>query len=234
MTEGYVGITTCGFKKRMREHRHNAESGVVHPLYSVMRKHEDIVSSIILKGSLEYCLFIENKLRPDFNIGYNLKPGGQVSMLGYKHTQESRQKITEANKRRGPLTEKAKMLLSLANRGRVLPDETRKRMSEAAKSRPINIETMKALQEARRKRVWPWQQSVVCFGMWEDAEKIFDAMCLYPDYGTYRLSKVVNYNYGTLRVIHKLIKSGWSPYTCQEWQKTFKTNNDTLVSKEGE
>lgn len=234
MTEGYVGITTCGFSKRMREHKRHAKRGVTHPLYSAMRKHEDFVSSVILKGSLEYCLFIENKLRPEFNIGYNLKPGGQQSMLGYKHTPESRQKITEANKRRGPVKEHTKELLSIASKGRTHTEETRKRMSDLAKLRPTNPDTMHALQSARKRLIFPWQQGFVCMDVWANAERIFDNMSTYPDYGIHRLSKIVGFTPSQLQVVHRNIKNGWNPYTCQEWQTTFKTNKDTLVSKEGE
>lgn len=51
---------------------------------------------------MEYCLELENKLRPVCGIGYNVAiGGGEVSRLGATHTKETKQKMSESAKQRG-------------------------------------------------------------------------------------------------------------------------------------
>lgn len=234
MTEGYVGITTTGLSNRLRQHKCRMNGGKSHPLYSAMRKYRDFVASVVLVGDLDYCLYVESSLRPDFNIGYNLKPGGDRTMLGFKHSDETKLKISEANKQRKPVSDETLKRMSEAHLGILHTESTRKRMSEIAKARELNLTTLNLLQEGRNKRVFPWQQGGICLDLWKNATSIFDAMCLFPEHGTHRLSKVVGFTPSQLQVIFRNIRNGWNPHICQEWQKTFNKNIDTEVSKEGE
>lgn len=232
--EGYVGITTAGFISRKSSHLSKAKKGVNSPLYNAIRKYDDICYSVILVSTLEYCLEVENRLRPHQNIGYNICIGGGKNMAGYKHTDEFRRKISEANKRRGTVSDETKKLLSIASKGRIHSEDTRKRMSEIAKERGINPETFNRLQEGRKSCIFPWQQPVCNLELWKNATKVFDAMQKYPEYGIHNLSKVVTFTPSQLQVIYRNIKNGWNPYNCQEWQQTFNENLDTQVSILGE
>lgn len=64
---------------------------------------------------------------------YNLNPIAG-SFLGFKHSEESRKKRSEANKGK-VISEEQRSKISKANKGRIFSKEHRKKMSEAAKNR---------------------------------------------------------------------------------------------------
>lgn len=67
----------------------------------------------------------------DKNIGYNLCPIGESS-LGYKHTEEAKEKVSKVNKGRKH-TNETKLKLSLIKKGKSKSKETRAKMSAAMK-----------------------------------------------------------------------------------------------------
>jgi hypothetical protein len=73
-SEGYVGITN-NFAKRMWTH--NKKKTNPH-LKSAINKYgwENLEKSIILVGDENYCLLIEEQLRPSNEIGWNIVKGG--------------------------------------------------------------------------------------------------------------------------------------------------------------
>lgn len=73
----------------------------------------------------------------DAKIGKHLTPEWiehrEASRAGFKHSEETKQKISQANK------------------GHIVSDETRKKMSEAGKGRTVSEETKQKLRESRAK-----------------------------------------------------------------------------------
>ena len=111
---------------------------------------------------LLYCdksnlLFYEQRAIDALNgNGYNLNPTAGSS-LGMKHTEESRKKMSKANKGRFP-SEETKRKLSRANKGRLgtfkgrtHTEETKRKISEAAKGRPNPFKGRTHTKESRRK-----------------------------------------------------------------------------------
>ena len=99
---GYIGIS-CNVKSRLLEHK---RSGNQH-LTNAFNKYKDIRLSILLQGTKEYCSFIEEKLRPNQNIGWNIEKGGGIppSWFGKKRvskprSEETKQKISNTMKGR--------------------------------------------------------------------------------------------------------------------------------------
>lgn len=99
---------------------------------------------------------------------YNIAPAGG-SCLGITHTEETRLKVSLANKGRKqakhvidavrlsnstrPLKPETRAKLSAALRRRVISDETRKKLSAANKGRPLSDAQKKKLSEARSKKL---------------------------------------------------------------------------------
>lgn len=80
-------------RKRFREHKHYAKHDSKLPVHAAMRKYGDrVIYELMLVGSTEYCLLMENRLRPLPNIGWNISVGGEKSpMAGRKHSQSTKE-----------------------------------------------------------------------------------------------------------------------------------------------
>lgn len=99
-----------------------------------------------------------NSTNPDY--GYNKSTGGRYNYgHSFKHTEEARQKISEAGRGRYH-TEETKRKMSENRRGEKNPmygkhpsEETRRKLSEARRNRIISEETKRKIGEAHSKRV---------------------------------------------------------------------------------
>lgn len=95
----YVGATN-NFKRRMQEHNKRARRGDTAPLYIAMRKYEHETEIVFESENYDEVLKYERIIIRNFkDLGYelyNLTEGGDGT-LGYKHTEETRQKLREAN-----------------------------------------------------------------------------------------------------------------------------------------
>jgi len=99
-SQGYVGITVGGIKKRFREHRHNARAGKNYPISHAINKYgEKLQVDTLLVADSDYCRQIENILRPAPNIGWNINIGGESPpMLGRKHSEAARLKMLDGSR----------------------------------------------------------------------------------------------------------------------------------------
>lgn len=84
-------------------------------------------------------------------LGYNMTKGGSAGCTGYKHTEESKQKIIESNKNR-IITSETKQKISISNTGRKLSDETKNAMSKVRKGKTIGKEHRKQIGAGVRKK----------------------------------------------------------------------------------
>lgn len=74
--------------------------------------------------------FIVKYKSNDKRYGYNLSAGGNSGMLGYKHSAETRKKVSEG-KKGWIMGEAQRRFISLLHTGKKITDETRRRMSMA-------------------------------------------------------------------------------------------------------
>lgn len=83
LSEGYVGVSKDP-TNRLKSHK--SRSNNPH-LLNCFKKYPEIVMDIILESDESYCLELEEKLRPEKNIGWNIaKGGGKPPVLtGHKH-----------------------------------------------------------------------------------------------------------------------------------------------------
>jgi hypothetical protein len=146
--DGYVGVASNGLEARLRVHRWSVDDGSKLPVHAAMRKYqEDIRVVEVVRGSPEYCLFIENSLRPLPNIGWNIAPGGGANFLGRNHTEETKEKIRAANT--GTIfSEERKKKMSEGRKGIQHTEEAKAKMSAARKGKPMNL-TAEQIQAKR-------------------------------------------------------------------------------------
>jgi group I intron endonuclease len=91
-SQGYVGVSN-NVKKRWYDHKTYTENA--HLKYSVEKYGWDnLVKEIVLIADNDYCLDIENKLRPNDKIGWNIVMGGgkPPSALGKKFVRSEKYK----------------------------------------------------------------------------------------------------------------------------------------------
>lgn len=106
-TKGYIGVAKEP-TKRWGEHRRGKTN---QHLINALRKHADVEFYVIFYGNLEHCYQLEEELRPEENMGWNINKGGSqppnpkgkphcISNLppdkrrkGYKHSEETLIKI---------------------------------------------------------------------------------------------------------------------------------------------
>ena len=105
-TEGYVGVST-NIERRWREHVTEARANR-HPnsfLRNVINKHypDNLIFEIVYVSNEDKCYNYEEMLRPETNIGWNLRSGGPVG----KMSEEGRKAIS-ARTLGKKLTEKEK------------------------------------------------------------------------------------------------------------------------------
>lgn len=123
-TEGYVGITSKTVDVRYRQHvAASTPNGNNLPINKAIRKYGDsLIVDTVLVGTIEYCAEIENKLRPESWIGYNVHPGGAYLPL--------------VNRLSYTAPEDTKLKQSLAKLGKKLSEDTKLKMSIARKNVP--------------------------------------------------------------------------------------------------
>jgi hypothetical protein len=99
-TEGYIGITNNTAERfRIRSGMYN--SGSLHITRAVKKHGDSVVYEVLLKSSYEYCKYIENKLRPSYNLGWNIAIGGGVSpSLGKKCSENYIKALKKDNSKR--------------------------------------------------------------------------------------------------------------------------------------
>lgn len=145
----YIGITT-NYRKRMKEHFGHCNDNTY--LHNSIRKygkkkftHEIIYKSKCWENLLEKEIELIKELNTKNPYGYNLTDGGE-GVLGYRHTYESRKKISESNKRREFSTETIRKM-SKVRKGKKLSGKHRKMVIKANKDRKYTDEDRKRISD---------------------------------------------------------------------------------------
>jgi group I intron endonuclease len=154
----YIGKTNNMYM-RMAQHKNAAKRGVKRKICTAIRKYGfDAFDLKILEqtDSEEKCFDLEMYYIIQYNTiqdGYNMTLGGE-GPSGNKQTKEANLKRSKALKGRknGPLTKEHKRKLSEAHKGldnhqkgRIVSEETRKKISQANKGRHWTTEAKKKL-----------------------------------------------------------------------------------------
>lgn len=83
LTQGYVGVAS-DLAKRLRSHKHRFKT-----------MWDQIIVKQLLVSTKEYCLFIEQKLRPSRKIGWNKSSGGSNNNRMYGDDNPNKDKFGE-------------------------------------------------------------------------------------------------------------------------------------------
>lgn len=208
--QGYIGFTSKSVEVRTKQHynSYNRQLYKHLPLYRALEKYEDqIVVSTLVEGSDEYCLSIENKLRPTEKIGWNIGTGGFCPSLGVTRSAETKQKLSEMRRR---ISKDVLARHGAPMQGKRHSDETKLRFSLArAKWKGSNTSEV-------------WQH---CVEIYKDYYT-----------SNFRQIDIINKYSLTKRTVSNLLrhfKLGWNPNEDQEylsWLKERKENNDNKTT----
>lgn len=179
----YIGSAE-NLEKRRRSHFSSLKSGT-HKNKKLQRSYDKHGKEAFVFEVILFCdkpsLIMYEQIVIDFfdavNFGYNIKPQAG-STIGYKHSDETKQKMKESRKKRimppmsdetkkkislskigkkrKPFSEKAKENMSIAHIGKKRnphSEETRKKLSEAAKRRGAPKHTPEVLEKIRLKHL---------------------------------------------------------------------------------
>jgi group I intron endonuclease len=163
----YIGFTNKPLKKRIIEHKCLSNNGSNYLLHKAIRKYgfHNFVWEILYESTdkkytlneMESFFIQEHNSYFENNHGYNMTFGGQGGMLGKKHSNDTKEKLKLARKKRDvePMLGKkhssdAKEKMSLAKLGKKKDEEYKKTCSERNKKRYSDPEKRKILSEAIR------------------------------------------------------------------------------------
>lgn len=230
-SEGYVGITTKGVSHRFSKHKEDSKTST-YPVHNAIRKYDDILVSTVVIGSLEYCLDVENKLRPSPRIGWNIAIGGSKTMLGYKMSEESKLKISLNNANRSRVySEEERLIASAKSKGKKHTQESKIKMSNIAKSRSRDKVLEFSKQGAKRNKDvfsnMPWLNPNADMAIWGMSDQVYKIYLENPNVGIRTLGSALNIKFSKFQCVLKKIKSGWVPNKCPFWIETFIFNKES-------
>ncbi len=217
-TEGYIGVSVQGAIKRYRIHKSDAKAGSKLPIHNAIRKYGDtLILDTIVKGDPEYCYFMEGRLRPTPNIGYNVSAGGAATNLGSKHSEETRKKISIAGKGRKATADAIEnMRKAKSNNPTIHTDETKEYLRSLSKKRGMSKATRDGASKANKLKV-AWKNNISIGSIWLMADKVYTYSKENPTHGVRKIAESFNIVYSQLAVMYKKIKSGWNPFEDEEW-----------------
>ena len=153
----YIGITTEALSRRVRRHVLYARQNKPYALSAAIRKYgEDsfLVEHLASALCWEDLLLLERQIISQYNSvcpnGYNMTGGGEGS-FGIEPSDDKRKKISSSLNGR-VLSQSHRLAIGLAQKGKVIPPSTRKKMSDAYKSRQPMSEEQRAIRSEAAKR----------------------------------------------------------------------------------
>lgn len=243
LSQGYVGITSNTPEKRFKQHiQYHLRQKIKSNFNNAINKYhpeDSLILETICLTSKEHALFIENKLRPDDLIGWNICKGGQIGLpkLTDAQVQLGRKRSKENTPRRKgeqhpcygiPFSDERKQALSLKIKMFYENNpEARKRQSESSKGRLHTVESrakMSSIAKSLAKDRPPWNASASDKNMWLQADIIYETYILLNCCGNFKLKNFLNVPIQKTKIMHKLFREGWVPVEDERWIKFYEQN----------
>jgi hypothetical protein len=117
---GYIGITT-NWTKRLQRHQRTMPHA--------------FRFAVLYRGSKEECRKLEHQLRPHRHIGWNVAPGGNLARLGFKASDETKEKMRIAAMQRPPPSEETRERLRITSTGRTNKGRIGQRKSDEERAK---------------------------------------------------------------------------------------------------
>ena len=162
----YIG-QSIDVEKRVREHFINIKKRITHPLYNAINKYgvdnfefsfiDLVTDSMKLNEREQYWIDYYKSYLPEF--GYNILQF-VTTTRGYKHTEETKKKIASIHKGK-ILSEETKKRIAVASGLRRHSEETKRKMSLVQKGRIISKEHIQKLRESNLGKVG-WNKGIPC------------------------------------------------------------------------
>ena len=157
--DGYVGITT---NPETRHYAHSTGRTNAHLKNAFAKYGDDIKKTILVIGSIDYCLSAEKLLRPSKHTGWNIEAGGGKPPINTGHSEETKQRIGAGNKGKtaGRISkfkgktrhsDATRQLIGSYHKGKTISAEHRKAISEkmsgsdSPKAKTIQMQHIDAL-----------------------------------------------------------------------------------------
>lgn len=157
----YIGQST-NINNRFRVHRFKINKNIKHPLQSAFKKYgidnfefniiERVADINKLNEREQYWLDHYQSYNRDF--GYNLR-SNCISNRGYKHTNETKEKMSifRKGRKRKPLSEEHKLKLSKAHTGKKHTEEHIRKMAESLKGHIVSEETKRKIGLSNKNKI---------------------------------------------------------------------------------
>lgn len=209
-SQGYIGVSVNPHTRFIAHQCHARKKNSPaynYPICRAIRKYgEDLKHEIIFRGSITDAYAMEELLRPEPGISWNISKGGDVShTLGIKQSKELIKKRMDA--RKGYChSEETKRKLSLATKGKAKSKEHIKNM-RTWKNDMSNHPTYGKQ---------PWECPMGNKERWASADYFYIAYKLNPGISRDKLKKLVDCPYG-LQNIWEKFRDGWIPRSDESW-----------------
>lgn len=198
-TQGYVGITK-NLKLRFNQHISKSKlKNTNHKLYNYMRKYGDYIMVPILCADEDYCLSIENKLRPTRNIGLNHAIGGI----------NSSESISIALK-----NSNSRLNFGKQNKGRKLSELTKSKMRDSH----LKLDSSKWNNSQADMEIWKNADKYYDYYL-KTVELCKETRYSFSTKIFVNLSELPASKIGSLI---KAFKNGWNPNNDSDWLNKFK------------
>lgn len=236
-TQGYVGITKKTALQRYSSHKSKANKSDKNlPVLNAIRKYGDYLEvETLVICSIEYACWLENKLRPNVRIGWNIAEGGEFptknnpvsdearenmrkAQTGRKHSEETKQKIALANSKR-VWTEESKEKASKSKTGIKASDEARRKISLASMGR---TQSQDSINKTRIGKFYFYMKKNV--DVYSIADRLYS---YYLEGGTYSKAETVfQMPSGSLYRIFKHFHRGWVPEDDLVWVSEYRGDKE--------
>lgn len=214
-TQGYIGVSSVGYKTRWSEHKSKARKGGSLVIHNAIRKYPDIKITELFKASPEFCSMAESMYRPSPCIAWNISMGGLVSpMQGRIHNEAVRKTLSDNGKKRmqDPAIREA---LSLAVKGFKHSDSAKEKIRMSSTGR-LHSEESKALMSLRQKQSYVVKDSWLVPRsdpkMWAKSLLIYDFMQTKRRVGWKSTAQQFDTTESKVKTICQKIKDGWNPH----------------------
>lgn len=234
-SEGYVGVTSRELVDRVAEHLKVArlECKGYSVLHSAINSIgiDNLICEVVVISDEDYAYDLEEKLRPDLRIGWNLAKGGSKppSKLGFSHSEESKLKISAIWKGKKRTPENIAKS-SESRKGFKHSEETRKLLSEqrtglkrpgtgskisASNTGKTRTDSQKRFMSDQVMNRHPWDRSGVRTDTWLIAMTIYG--CWLEGLTMTRISENTNSSRSTIKRMFDLFNDGYVPIEDSAW-----------------